>query len=301
MAKFVGHSPPHARENPPPVIPETPGMIAPDRPADLEAETERKNVLANEFRNVKLQTFWQNRPKLWFATLECEFTAFRVRSDDIKYSAVVRHLDEQSMIVVADVLEQPPEQGKYERLKSALIERFSDSTEKQLRTLLDGMELGNKSPSALLREMRTLAGSNVTDNMLRTLWLQRMPKRTQELLAILDDVDLDKLAACADKAHERGASQNIIAAASSALEDPIQVLTRQVSELTKAVAAIYQDRQTRPRSRRPRSTTPKRSRSREQEGFCFYHRRFRERAWKCQKPCTATFPLASQVNSDDRQ
>ncbi|KAG7202115.1 hypothetical protein KM043_004783 [Ampulex compressa] len=127
------------------------------------------------------------------------------------------------------------------------------------------MELGNKSPPVLLREMRTLAGSNFTDNMLCTLWLQRLPKRTQELLAIVDDVDLDKLAVCADKAHERGASQNIIAVASLVLEDSIQVLTRQVSELTKAVVGLYQDRQARPRSRKPRSTTPKRSRSREQK------------------------------------
>lgn len=87
-------------------------------------------IQSNEFRNVRLPTFWRNRPKLWFASLESEFTAYRVRSDDIKYSAVVRHLDEQIMLAVADILEQPPSSGKYEKLKSVLIERFSDSLEK---------------------------------------------------------------------------------------------------------------------------------------------------------------------------
>lgn len=43
------------------------------------------------------------------------------------------------MLNAADILEQPPETGKYAKLKNILIEKFSDSLEKQLRTLLDGM------------------------------------------------------------------------------------------------------------------------------------------------------------------
>lgn len=78
-----------------------------------------------------------------------------------------------------------------------------------MRTLLEATELGDKAPSVLLREMRTLAGTNVTDNMLRTLWLQRLPTRIQELLTVLDDMNLDKLAACADKAHDRGGAQGV--------------------------------------------------------------------------------------------
>lgn len=264
--------------------------------------TDGLEIQANEFRNVKLQTFWRNRPKLWFASLECEFTAYRVRSDDIKYSAVVRHLDEQTMLAVADVLEQPPERNKYDKLKNTLIERFSDSLEKQLRTLLEGIELGDKFPSVLLREMRILAGSNVTDSMLRTLWMQRLPRRLQELLAMLDDINLDKLAACADKAHERGGTQNIVAVVNPSQDDTLQALCKQVSELTKAMADMNKNqRRSRSRSRRSRSSTPNRSRTRERPGFCYNHRRFKEKAWKCQKPCSATYPLAIQENSNDRQ
>ncbi|KAM0724677.1 hypothetical protein ACS0PU_009061 [Formica fusca] len=79
-------------------------------PGETSQATE---VQANEFQNVKLATFWCNHPKLWFAALESEFTAYRVRSEEIKYSAIVRHLDEQSMIAVADILEQPPAMNKW--------------------------------------------------------------------------------------------------------------------------------------------------------------------------------------------
>lgn len=71
-------------------------------------------------------------------------------------------LDEQTMLAVANILEQPPNSGKYKKLKSILIERFSDSLKKQLKKLLDGMELEDKTSSVLLREMRTLTGANVT-------------------------------------------------------------------------------------------------------------------------------------------
>ena len=258
-------------------------------------------IQANEFRNVKLTTFWRNRPKLWFVSLESEFTAYRVRSDDIKFSAVVRHLDEQTMLAVADVLEQPPSTGKYDKLKAVLIERFSDSLEKQLRTLLDGMDLGDKAPSVLLREMRTLAGANVTDNMLRTLWLQRLPTRIQELLTVLDDVSLDKLAACADKAHERGSGAgNTIAVVNNTQLDPLQTLQTQVQELTKAVAAIGRSRG-RPHNRRARSQSRGRSASGNRSGICYYHRRYKEKAWKCLQPCTSEHPLAKRENPEDRR
>lgn len=121
----------------------------------LRHEEQNVEIQAHEFRNVKLSTFWRNRPKLWFAYLEKEIAAYRIRSDEIKYSTIIRHLDEQMIFAVADILEQPPETDKYNKLKNALIERFSDSLEKQLRILLKEMELGDRTPSTLLREKRT--------------------------------------------------------------------------------------------------------------------------------------------------
>lgn len=116
------------------------------------------------------------------------------------------------MLAVADILEQPPATDKYETLINALIERFSDSIEKQMRILLSEMELGEKILSILLREMHTLAGTNISDSLLRTLWLQRLPTRVQEVLVVLDGVNLEKLAACADKATECAKFTSVAAA-----------------------------------------------------------------------------------------
>jgi len=76
--------------------------------------------------------------------------------------------------MVSDILENPFESDKYDKtydeLKEALIARFTDSQEKQMRTLLMGIELGNKKPSQLLPEMQALAGQDTTEGLLRTLW-----------------------------------------------------------------------------------------------------------------------------------
>ncbi|EZA59717.1 hypothetical protein X777_16517 [Ooceraea biroi] len=119
----------------------------------VKPTSQLQELFASEFRNVRLPTFWKKRLALWFVQLESEFTTYHIRSDDVKFSAVIRHLDEETMIVVADALETPPPQDKYTHLKRILIERFTDSQEKQLRKLLLGIELGDKKPSVLLREM----------------------------------------------------------------------------------------------------------------------------------------------------
>ncbi|KMQ86112.1 hypothetical protein RF55_15001 [Lasius niger] len=172
-----------------------------------------------------------------------------------------------------------------------------------MRTLLETTELGDKTPSVLLREMRTLAGTNVTDNMLRTLWLQRLPTRIQELLTVLDDVSLDKLAACADKAHDRGIGQGVIAIAGTVQSDPLQTLNNQISELAKQVAAIGKRRarsKTRGRSR-TKSGSRKRDQTPEQSTTCYYHQRFKEKAWKCLLPCDSEHSLAKRGNSNDHR
>lgn len=99
------------------------------------------------------------------------------------------------------------------------------------------MELGDKTPSAFLREMRTLAESNVTDDLLKTLWIQRLPQRIQELLMVLENVDLDKLAACANKTLERTAGFQTAVITHTA-QDHVNRMTEQLEKLTVQVSAL---------------------------------------------------------------
>jgi len=91
-----------------------------------------------------------------------------------------------------------PDKNKYIHLKTALINRFTDSEEKRLRQLLAGIKLNDKKPSDLLREIKQLSGDIISDNILHSIWLQRLPLRVQATLAVVD-VPLHKLVELAEK------------------------------------------------------------------------------------------------------
>ncbi|KAK4871748.1 hypothetical protein RN001_015872 [Aquatica leii] len=144
---------------------------------NLVNQEPKTSTEVNEIRHIKLPCFWQKRPSLWFAQVDAQFYQFGVRADTTKYYTVVAALDSNVLQQVADVIENPPATDKYEALKCQLIARFTDSQEKQLRTLLTDLELGDRQPSQLLREMKALAGNKIDEEVLRTLWLQRMPSQ----------------------------------------------------------------------------------------------------------------------------
>ncbi|KAI8419718.1 hypothetical protein MSG28_008405 [Choristoneura fumiferana] len=105
-------------------------------------------------------------------------------------------------VQVDDVVNKPPSEGKYEKIKSALISRLTPSNKDCLRQVVKYEELGDRKPSQLLRHMRSLGGSAMTDEMLLFLWSSRLPAQVQALLQLnLYHMDLDTLAELADKVN----------------------------------------------------------------------------------------------------
>ncbi|KAF8770912.1 hypothetical protein HNY73_018389 [Argiope bruennichi] len=60
------------------------------------------------------------------------------------------------------------------------------------------MELGDKRPSDLLRQMKSLAGNSISDEVIKSLWLQRLPQQAQAILSINKDA-IDNIALMAGK------------------------------------------------------------------------------------------------------
>ncbi|GFS86399.1 transposon Ty3-I Gag-Pol polyprotein [Trichonephila clavipes] len=88
--------------------------------------------------------------------------------------------------------------------------------------------------------MRSLAGGNVGEPLLKSLWLGRLPNGTQTILAALNE-KLDKLATVADKINDLTFPQgiNLVTAISKekncAIRTKIAQLTEQLNELTSFV------------------------------------------------------------------
>ena len=189
-------------------------------------------INSNEFRLLKLPNFWKKQPKLWFAQLESEFSLYRIRFDDVKYSSVIRHLDEQALIAISEIIEDPPEKDKYLCIKNSLISRFTDLEEKRLRQLIAGVDLNGKKPSDLLREIKQLSGGAVSDNILHSIWLQRLPYQVQAILTVVEECPLIKLAEIADKIVKRDNSLQVASIASTS-EDKKATTVLDLTDLEK--------------------------------------------------------------------
>ncbi|XP_025264176.1 uncharacterized protein LOC112637821 [Camponotus floridanus] len=127
---------------------------------------------------VRIPPFWSEDPELWFAQLEEQFMLGAITDDDVKYGYVLSKLEPRQAREIKDVITNPPSSNKYPAIKHALIQRLTDSQEQRIRQLLEREELGDRKPSQFLRHLSTLAGTTVSDDLLRTLWLGRLPPQT---------------------------------------------------------------------------------------------------------------------------
>lgn len=162
-----------------------------------------------------------------------------ITADSTQYYAVIAALNADTLMHVSDIVLNPPTANMYQVIKKRLITEFSDSEQKRLKTLISELTLGDDKPSLLLRKMRQLAGSCLSDELLQTLWLQRLPNQAQAILSVSDD-KLDKLALMADKILEttEQAGSNCYAVAQTPPADQIVVLQQQVAELAKQMQSL---------------------------------------------------------------
>lgn len=248
---------------------------------------------------IRVPPFWPDDPELWFAQLEGQFALCNITKDETKYAHVLSRIEPKQAREIRDVITQPPSAGKYEAIKKALIQRLTDSQEQRIRQLLEHEELGDRKPSQFLRHLNALAGTTVSGELLRTLWLGRLPTQMQAILATRTEDDLDDVAEQADRIYEVGHKSVVLAttaptANQSPWEAQIEALGKQVAALTTQMTKMAksmkknQSRDYRGRSRsrswsRPRDRA--RSKTPQDKEICFYHRRWGAEAERCTLPC----------------
>ncbi|CAB0035285.1 unnamed protein product [Trichogramma brassicae] len=215
----------------------------------------------------------------------------------------------------------PPAQDRYTTLKDAIVARLTDSPDTQLHKLLGTIELGDKKPSQLLLQMRTLAGARASNDILRVRWLDLLPDSTRRLLTIIKNQTIDELAAVADdELHAVGPSvmatevgrprSRPASPGGAASSNSNSVGAQEIAELRAAIVQLTEitrealQRRDQPRGRsrsrtqprsqsRPRSPTPHRGST---EGYCWYHERYGDVAEQCRGSRVCSHPKARQEN-----
>lgn len=241
--------------------------------------------------SVKLPPFWPDKPAVWFAQVEAQFQIAGIVSDTTMYNYVVGQIDHKLAGEVEDIITRPIQSGqKYETLKTELIKRLSMSEEQKVRQLLTDEELGDRKPSQFLRHLKSLAGASLSDqNILRQLWMRRLPQNIQVILASQPELSLDKLADLADKILElTGRPTAVYATTSAPAPDVLQTLVLKVEELTQRLNSLNTNtngNRNRSRSRNSNGQSSRGASPAAGRRLCWYHRRFGKRGAKCIAPC----------------
>ncbi|GFX22025.1 hypothetical protein TNCV_3171761 [Trichonephila clavipes] len=183
---------------------------------------------------------------------------------------------------------------KYTDSKNRLLSLFKESENLRIKRLLTGIELGNMKPSQLLQKLKTVATSDISDNLIKTLWLEKLPESIKNILVVSEE-NLSKLAVMADKISDMTPRTDIFATGKSLdcgeatssrdqlLLDRIQNLEEQICQLS----ILHKSRTKERNSFHPKSRCRSRKRFDPKGKYCYFHFRFGARCKpeKCSPPC----------------
>ena len=233
--------------------------------------TAATNAVATNAVVVKIPPFWPADPELWFAQVEAQFALKKIASQGTKFAHVVAALSPEAASEVRDLILTPPATNPFDILKASLTERVSLSKRRKIQQLLHAEELGDRKPSQLLRRLQQLHGNSDSD-ILRELFLQRLPATVQIGLLSHPDKPLAELALMADGMLELAEAR----ASVSHVETPESAEISSIRFDLNKVLMLLDTRATK---------APIDPETTNQE-TCWYHTKCGARASKCRQPCS---------------
>jgi hypothetical protein len=221
--------------------------------------------------SVKLPPFWVENAEVWFLQAEAQFAIAGISNERTAFYHVLTALPQHVIVSVIDVVRTAHTAASpFSDLKARLLSGYTVSKWARMYQLIHHPGLGDQRPSQLMDKMLALLSTNTKpDEVFMGLFMDRLPVEMRAQLSLQDYESPRHLAAAADLIWDaRGP----------------------VAAIPPSVNAV-RDGRGRSRSpggrgrggRRSRGSTPGPGR---ESGLCFYHRRFAEKAHRCEPPCT---------------
>lgn len=255
--------------------------------------------------SVKIPPFWMDRPEIWFFQVEAQFKISGIVAEETKFNYLVSQLEPKYVENIWDIVTSNSA-TKYSESKTRLLELFKESESTRIKKLITGIDLGNLKPSQLLQKLKSVATSDVSENLIKTLWLEKLPDSMRNIILVSDE-ELPKLAVMADKISDMTPS-NEICGVSTAVNCSNSELMLKIQSLEQRISQMTIDHISRPRSRNySRSNRQSRSTSRKRFNprgkYCFFHFRFGNkcRPEKCTQPCSWSNDRSSSQGNDNAQ
>lgn len=269
-------------------------------------------VLDDAVSNVSitpLQGSWVHIIADWFYSIENSWAGSKYTSAT-KFHKAVHAIGPDIFPHISDLARtHSTGDDPYNAFKTAVIARLSLSPAEHIAALLTKEELGDSTPSALLRRLRTHNGSaQFPAAALTAIWLDRLPAETQRFLVAHASSTADQQAVIADALHKIKPSGQVAMEIESKEETvDIAAELRKINKRIDALQVSHNGRRENSTSRFSRSSGHRfRSKSRDrrspnkiENGMCWYHKKFQQQAQKCSPGCKF-FAKFNQGNALDR-
>ena len=221
---------------------------------------------------VKLPAFWNSKPELWFIQVESQFSTRNITDEITKFNYVVQALDNTTAAEVEAILLSPCNKSSYTSLKQALIKTYGRTQGQKDNELLNLTGLGDRTPSGLLRYIRSLNSDPST--LLKAIFVKELPENIRITLAASGENDIDKLAEMADNMYDAAKLQGGLMGVNAVKSSTSQLSSSK--NKNKTPTSINGD-------------------------LCFFHARFGSKARKCNKKDCPMQNLVSSIEKQDNE
>ena len=267
-----------------------------DTPASHSTSAPPGDDLSAAVKQVQLPPFSTIDAPTWFRRAEVQFRLKRVTNATTRADHVLAALPDEIFPRISEWLECNGDDAiEYADLKAYLLQRFTPSPATRVTQLLQLAQqpLGDQKPSDAFREMRAMArltpaadGTPRQLDLLRALWLLRLPESIRAAIPNAEEIDEDDLQVKADHLADAltASSRRIHAVPPDTFlpsQDNDDVAAVQRPPL-RARQSLPQKHDPLPRSKQ-RLGAPKTYFT---DQLCFYHARFGSKARNCQPGCS---------------
>ena len=157
--------------------------------------------LYNATRKV-FRDFDKSMPTIWFSLFELKLQQCGLLADEQRKNALTSCLPNDVLLIIHDVLIN---QASYQCIKQRLLQWFEPNLSSTVTELLNYSSVTAEKPSQFLLMLRTkLARSDMSQEMIRELFIAKMPENIRNCLIAVKNLSLDELAITADQMISSG-------------------------------------------------------------------------------------------------
>jgi hypothetical protein len=241
---------------------------------------------------VRLPDFQADSPQYWFDCLDSTFATANITQSITKFHWAVSKLPFSLTPTIRPLTRNPTAVADpYKELKELLLQSYGMTDEQRTNKWLDYPMCGSDTrPSVLWDNLTALQPATLKEAQI-ALFIRKL---LRHISAMINTRSFDTMLEMVQRCNQLWASQTpeeAASAAAAAAADPWQHSSLRNAHARRSPSPYRRktpggDKAGDKADRRRRSPTPGAAKGGRNDGLCFYHSRFGNKAHKCERGCT---------------